>query len=66
MLDQIRDKAGIVSAALLAVLNAIMGLGIVLPTGFDAEGVALANSAVIAVGALVVHFIKPKSVDPVA
>lgn len=65
-MDWIRSKAGIVSTALLAVLNALAGLGVVLPTGADAEGVALLNSAALAVGALVVHLLGKDRATPVA
>lgn len=66
-MESIREKAGIISTVILTVLNALAGLGIALPVGADAEGVALANAAVLAVGALVVHFMKPKApVEPVA
>ena len=68
-MEALREKAGIVSALLLMVLNTLAGLGIVPPAGFDAEGVALLNAAVLAVGSLVVHFIKPAApapTDPVA
>lgn len=64
-MESIREKAGIISTVILTVLNALAGLGVVLPTGADAEGVALANAAVLAVGALVVHFMKPKAPAPV-
>jgi hypothetical protein len=57
-MDAIKEKAGIISTVILTILNALAGLGIVLPTGVDAEGVALANAAVLAIGALVVHFMK--------
>jgi hypothetical protein len=63
-MDSIRDKAGIVSVLLLTILNALAGFGIVPPQGFDAQGVALLNSAVLAVGALVVHLLKPAAPVP--
>lgn len=63
-MESIKEKAGIISTVILTVLNALAGLGVVLPTGADAEGVALANAAVLAVGALVVHFMKPKAEAP--
>lgn len=56
-MDSIKTKAGIVSTVLLAILNGLAGFGIALPTGFDAQGVALANAAVLAVGALVIHLL---------
>lgn len=56
-MNPIQSKAGIVSTILLAILNGLAGLGVVLPTGFDAQGVALLNAAVLAVGALVFHFL---------
>ena len=67
-MEAIREKAGIISTVALTIINALAGLGIVLPTGVDAEGVALLNAAVLAVGGLVVHFIKPKpeAVEPPA
>ena len=68
-MEAIREKAGVISTLLLTVLNTLAGLGIVLPQGADPEGVALLNAAVLAVGMLVFHFIKPKPeapVDPVA
>jgi hypothetical protein len=64
-MESIKAKAGIISTVILTVLNALAGLGLALPTGADAEGVALANAAVLAVGALVVHFMKPKATAPV-
>lgn len=67
-MESIRNAAGIISTAILAIINALLGLAIDLPQGVDAEGVALLNAAVLAVGALVVHFIKKPAapVDPVA
>jgi hypothetical protein len=69
-MEAIRSKAGIISTLLLTVLNTLAGLGIVLPQGADAEGVALLNAAVLGVGALVVHFVKPAApeapVEPAA
>jgi predicted exporter len=62
-MNPVESKAGIVSTVLLAILNAIAGFGVVLPTGFDAQGVALANAAALAIGALVVHFMKPKPAE---
>jgi hypothetical protein len=58
MLDIIREKAGIISALALAIINALSALGLVLPHGVDAEGVALLNAAAISVGAAVAHFIR--------
>jgi hypothetical protein len=55
--DSIQSKAGIVSTVLLAILNGLAGFGIVLPTGFDAQGVALTNAAILSVGALVIHLL---------
>lgn len=67
-MENLREKSGIISTIILTILNGLAGLGFVLPVGADAEGVALANAAVLAVGALVVHFMKPKAapVEPVA
>lgn len=64
-MDAIKDKAGIISTIILTILNGLAGLGVVAPTGFDAQGVALANAAVLAVGALVVHLLG-KDKAPVA
>jgi hypothetical protein len=63
-METIQSKAGIVSTVLLAILNAIAGFGIVLPTGFDAQGVALVNAAALAIGAAVLHFVKKPAEAP--
>jgi Na+-driven multidrug efflux pump len=60
-MDAIREKAGIVSVVLLNIINALLGFGVVLPHGVDAQGVALANTAALSIAALILHFVKPKA-----
>ena len=64
-MEAIQKNLGVISGLILSLINGLAGLGIVLPQGADAEGVALLNAAVLAVGALVVHFLKPKAPAPV-
>jgi hypothetical protein len=67
-MNMIQNKVGIISTILLTILNGLAGFGVVLPTGFDAQGVALANAAALAVGALFVHLMGKDAapVDPAA
>lgn len=60
----LQAKAGVISALLLAIINALAGFGVVMPAGVDAQGVALLNSAILSVGALVAHFQKPAEPKP--
>lgn len=66
-METLREKTGIIGGILMAIINGLAGLGMILPQGVDAEGVALLNGAVLAVGLLIAHFVKPKPapVEPI-
>jgi hypothetical protein len=65
-MTDLQRKSGLISAVIVAVVNALSGLGVI---PLDAQGAALVNTAASSVAALVLHMVGRKPVganDPPA
>jgi hypothetical protein len=63
-MDSTSHKVTAFGAALLSILNTLSGLGIGLPSWADAQGVALAQAAILAVAALVYYVLGKSKAAP--